>query len=224
MSNFQKNYVNNLSNYFGSKYADDLRLFQTINRFLNFNNHKIIEKGSKLLDLGSGTGSFVKVCEENKIKSIGLDFASNNLNFDKDKLPLQDNTFEFITMINLIEHLRDHKNIITEIKRVAKNNATLIICTPNFKYAYKNFYDDPTHCSPFTNVSLSKFLENHGFTYINIAPFLVDKSDFFWKFKYKFKLASLLPFTNHERIGSNLIPKFLRGKSTSMICTSLITK
>ena len=224
MNYFHKNYVKNLNNYFGSKYNDDERLFRTINRFLNFNKKKKIEENDKLLDLGCGTGSFVDVCKKNKVKSVGLDLAKDNLNFNRDKLPLKDNEFNFITMINLIEHLRDRENIISEIKRVAKNNATLIICTPNFKYAYKNFYDDPTHCSPFTNVSLSKFLQNYGFSFIDIAPFLVDKSDFFWKFKYKFKLASLLPFTNHEKINSFLIPKFLRGKSTSMICASLITK
>ena len=184
----------------------------------------MINENDRLLDLGSGTGSFVKVCSKYKVSSVGLDLAKDNLNFENDKLPLKDNEFDFITMINLIEHIKDQKNLITEIKRVAKNNAILIICTPNFKYAYKNFYDDPTHCSPFTNVSLKQFLNNHGFSSINIAPFLVDKSDFFWKFKYNFRLASLLPFTNHESINNFFIPKFLRGKSTSMICTSLITK
>ena len=224
MNDFQKNYVNNLNNYFGSKYIDDERLFRTVNRFLNFNKKKKIEENDKLLDLGSGTGSFVKVCTKYKINSVGLDLAKDDIDFDNDKLPLKDNEFDYITMINLIEHLKNPKNLVTEIRRVAKNNAILIICTPNFKYAYENFYDDPTHCSPFTNISLKHFLKNHDFKTINIAPFLVDKSEFFWKFKYSFKLASLLPFTNHESTNNIFIPKFLRGKSTSMICISSIAK
>ena len=109
MNNFQKNYVNNLNNYFGSKYNDDERLFRTVNRFLNFSKKKKIEENDKLLDLGSGTGSLVKVCTKYKINSIGLDLAKDNINFDNDKLPLNDNEFDYITMINLIEHLKIQK-------------------------------------------------------------------------------------------------------------------
>ena len=111
MNNFQKNYVSNLKNYFGSKYNDDERMFRTMNRFLNFNKKKMINENDRLLDLGSGTGSFVKVCSKYKVSSVGLDLAKDNLNFENDKLPLKDNEFDFITMINLIEHIKDQKNL-----------------------------------------------------------------------------------------------------------------
>ena len=99
-----------------------------------------------------------------------------------------------------------------------------MICTPNFKYCYKTFYDDPTHVSPFTEISLRKFLKNYGMKKINIGPMVVDKSEIFWKIKFNFFLTSILPFTNHSFNGSKLIPNFLRGKSTSLISVSVIKK
>ena len=92
----------------------------------------------------------------------------------------------------------------------------------NYNSTWKKFYDDPTHVTPFTNKSIKEFLKLYDFYEISNVPFLVDKSLFFWKNKFKYLLASLLPFTHHEHLDSILIPKFLRGKSTSMISVSKI--
>ena len=79
------------------------------------------------LDLGSGKGTFVEVCKSNGVQSFGLDGAKDKINFEVDKLNFDNNSFDFITMINLIEHLKDTKNLIDEVKRVAKDNCTLEI-------------------------------------------------------------------------------------------------
>ena len=54
MNDFQKNYVNNLNNYFGSKYIDDERLFRTVNRFLKGFFIKGFDLFESLLGLVSG--------------------------------------------------------------------------------------------------------------------------------------------------------------------------
>lgn len=224
MNEFQNKYVENIKPYFNTKLEDDKRLFNTINRFLRFHNFNEMRDNDNLLDLGSGKGTFIKICKNNGLKALGLDTAKDNINFEKDKLPFEDNSFNFISMIAVIEHLKNKEIIMNEIKRVSKKDASLIITTPNFKYCYKTFYNDPTHVSPFTEISLKKFLINYGMRKVNIGPHLVNKSDFFWKNKLGFFLASILPFTNHEFKNSKLIPNFLRGKSTSIISVSKIEK
>ena len=224
MSEFHKKYVKNIKSYFETKDKDSERLFVTINKFLDFSKLKQLSKNCKLLDLGSGSGSFVNICKHNGILAKGLDAGTNNINFENDKISEPDRSYDFITMINIIEHLNNHKNIMSEIKRILKVDGYLIIMTPNFKYCYKKFYDVPTHVTPFTNKSINEFLKLHDFKEISNVPFLVNKSLFFWKSKFKYFLASLLPFTHHEYLGSILIPKFLRGKSTSMISVSRIKK
>ena len=222
MSEFHKKYVDNIKPYFATKDQDDERLLNTINKFLKFNNLKKIEKDTKLLDLGSGPGSFVNVCKKKGVFAKGLDAGNNNINLEIDKINENDKSYDFISMINLIEHLKTHKNVMNDIKRLLKDDGLLLIMTPNFKYCYKKFYDDPTHVTPFTNKSIKEFLKLYDFYEISNVPFLVDKSLFFWKNKFKYLLASLLPFTHHEHLDSILIPKFLRGKSTSMISVSKI--
>ena len=64
MSEFHKKYIKNIKPYFESKDEDDKRLLNTINKFLKFNKLKEIRSGSNLLDLGSGTGSFVNICQK----------------------------------------------------------------------------------------------------------------------------------------------------------------
>lgn len=222
MSEFHKKYIKNIKPYFESKDEDDKRLLNTINKFLKFNKLKEIGRGSNLLDLGSGTGSFVNICQEKGVIANGIDAGTNGLNLEVEKINFSDKSYDFITMINLIEHLRNHKNIMAEIYRLLKDDGLLIILTPNFKYCYKTFYDDPTHVSPFTNNSLKKILNYYNFNEISNVPFLVNKSNFFWRNRFKYLLASWLPFTNHVLKDSIFIPNFLRGKSTSMISVSNI--
>ena len=41
--------------------------------------------------------------------------------------------------------------------------------TPNFKYGYDDFYDDPTHVKPYTDTSIQKLLEMFEFKKLGVA-------------------------------------------------------
>ena len=82
MSEFHKKYVDNIKPYFATKDQDDERLLNTINKFLKFNNLKKIEKDTKLLDLGSGPGSFVNVCKKKGVFAKGWEAGINNFKLD----------------------------------------------------------------------------------------------------------------------------------------------
>jgi SAM-dependent methyltransferase len=57
--------------------------------------------------------------------------------------PLEDNTFEFVRLWSVLEHLRDVVAVVNEVYRVSKPGATVIIGTPHFSSV--NAYTDPTH-------------------------------------------------------------------------------
>ena len=214
---FVKKYVENIPVYFEDKKKDNLRIYNTYNRLLKFLKCPLISKNKKLLDLGSGDGSFVDACKDNSVDAFALDAYSHKIDFELDKIPFESNQFDFITLTSVIEHIKNPKNLLIEIRRVLKKDGHLIITTPNFKYSYKIFFDDPTHVKPYTNTSIVKILNYYGFEVVKTVPFLVNKATWFWKMPFSFFFASILPFKNHDFKNIFFIPKFLRGKSTAMI-------
>ena len=87
---------------------------------MNFIILKIKDK-NKILDIGSGKGTFVEVCKKRGIIAHGIDGAKkNNINFEKDKLPFENNSFDFISMIAVIEHIQNKEILMNEIKRFLK--------------------------------------------------------------------------------------------------------
>lgn len=104
---------------------------------------ELLNGGSgKLLDLGcsDGTTTYNISRVSPKLKVTGLDlykeaidFAKTkyeNINFifaDAHKLPFKSGTFNYVTAIEILEHLQNPDEALKEIKRVLKPNGTLII-------------------------------------------------------------------------------------------------
>lgn len=211
-----KKYVDGIATYFDTKKEDNKRLLTTYNKLLNFLKCKQILEGKNLLDLGSGEGSFVSVCKDLNINAYAMDAYTQKINFEIDNLPYDSNYFDFITLTSLIEHIANPKIILKEIHRILKPEGIVIITTPNFRYCYDIFYDDPTHVKPYTKKSIERLLSFYDLEIIKTVPFLVNKSTIFWKIPFSFKIASLLPLKNHELKSIFFIPSFLKGKSTAM--------
>ena len=49
-------------------------------------------------------------------------------------------------------------------------NGTLTILQPNYAYAYREYFDDYTHISVWSHVSLADFLEANGFEVVEQYP------------------------------------------------------
>ncbi|MBK9292990.1 MAG: class I SAM-dependent methyltransferase [Oligoflexia bacterium] len=171
-----------------------------------------IPDGSSVLDLGCGPGSFLYVLSKQKknINATGADLASTqiefakktvtssnsntinfkNVDFNKAYLPFEDSSFDYITCIEVIEHIHPHLALktLSEAKRLLKPNGKIIVTTPNYRsmwpvieYALEKLspvkYHEQ-HISKFTPNALAKFLEAAGFNLLNInslfvlAPFL----------------------------------------------------
>ena len=153
---------------------------------------------------------------------MGVDISeidgASGIDFEKDKLPYESQSYNVVIFTAIIEHLYNPNLILSEINEL-KNDGLLITITPNINYAIKNFYNDPTHVHPYNPISLKKVMEMNKFRNNNVYPWLVNKSDNYWKIPFKFFIASKIPFKNHT-FKSIPIPQFLRGKSTSMISIS----
>jgi 2-polyprenyl-3-methyl-5-hydroxy-6-metoxy-1,4-benzoquinol methylase len=192
------------------------RTLEIINKLLKFNNLQIIQSEKTFLDIGCGDGSLVDYLNTKGINASGCDI--NDLNFEKDFFPYKDASFDYILMYSVIEHINNTEHLMSEIRRMLKHSGILIIITPNFKYCFNTFYDDPTHIKPFTNIGLENILKIYDFKNILVKPWTANHLNFIWKLKFCFfYCAYLLPFRNDKKY---FIPKFLKGKSSTMISVS----
>tara|TARA_B100001057_G_scaffold463786_1_gene518337 strand:- start:411 stop:1073 length:663 start_codon:yes stop_codon:yes gene_type:complete len=196
-----------------SKHAMSINI---INKLLTFNKLEVIDKTKTILDVGCGDGSLVKYLNNHGVAATGCDIK--DLNFEKDFFPYKDESFDYILLYSVIEHVHNTEHLILEIRRMLKISGVLIIITPNFRYCFNNFYDDPTHVKPFTNKGLENILKIYDFKNILVKPWTSNCLNFIWNLNFCFfYCAHLLPFRNDIKY---FIPKFLKGKSSTMISVS----
>lgn len=124
-----------------------------------------------VLDIGAGTGDFLKVCKNNNWTVLGVEPNLNARNiaakkevFLYENLEAITNTkFDVITLWHVLEHVADLPNYIQQLKKLLKPNGRLIIAVPNYKSYdaahYKNFwaaYDVPRHLWHFSQTAIQK--------------------------------------------------------------------
>lgn len=105
----------------------------------------IDSKNSVILDIGCGPGVMSSLLPDSAF-CIGIDISRDQIKFakkstnrcfvvgDSKNLPFNENTFDYVTLIEVIEHL-DKDNtveILSEINRLLKKDGSLIITTPNY--------------------------------------------------------------------------------------------
>ena len=147
----------------------------------NYFRGTIIKQKQKLLDVGSGSGQFLYEMKQFGFNAQGVEPSSFNKQSSKEhKINVKNtdlisakfpsNSFDVITMNQVLEHTSNPSEVINEIYRILKNNGTLIISVPNYNsFAHRvfkeNWYqlDIPRHLFHFTDKILAKELEKKGF-------------------------------------------------------------
>lgn len=163
-------------------------------RIINLNrfNRKVLRKlkkygsGNNLLDVGCAAGFFLHDAREKNWNVKGVDIAKSVVYFAKNELDLdvlygrltdkqfEPNSFDAITMFDLVEHLYSPLDELKEIYRLLKTGGVLCIFTPNINsikriilrgkwYAFKprehNYFFSPS--------TLTRMLETVGFNLID---------------------------------------------------------
>jgi SAM-dependent methyltransferase len=90
--------------------------------------------------------------------------SATNLSF------LESGTMDSVFASNLFEHLTREElgATLDEVLRVLKPGGRLAIVQPNFRFAYKNYFDDYTHISVWTHISLADYLSSKSWEIVAI--------------------------------------------------------
>ena len=163
-----------------------------------------LKKEMKLLEPGCGRGEHLRIFKELGLDVYGMDVSKEAKNFSKDlnisicdlnseKLPYANNTFDVVYSKSFLEHLVEPTFFLKEAHRVLKPGGLLLSMVPDWESQYKKFYDDYTHKSPFTIVSLKNIKLVHGFT--NVKVFKFRQLPIVWRYPYlNFFCKAISPF------------------------------
>ena len=80
--------------------------------------------------------------------------------------------FDVVLASNLLEHFDTDTAaaIAGQVRDVLRPGGRFIVIQPNFRHAYRQYFDDFTHRSVFTDVSLPNMLRAQGFTMEHVQP------------------------------------------------------
>jgi SAM-dependent methyltransferase len=142
---------------------------------------QFIPESGSILELGAGYCNFInKIKAKNKtaidlwpgfkkyankeIKTISRDLSKG--------LGNPDSKFDVVFASNFFEHIERKRTekLLLECKNVLKPNGKIILIQPNFKYSFKNYFDDYTHREIYTDISLSGLLAHLGFSICHVEP------------------------------------------------------
>lgn len=108
-----------------------------------------LKHGGLFLDIGCGNASQTEYFAQDVIHAIGLDLQFSRLpgfrddlkkrniqniiltGGDAECLPFKDATFAYVTCFEVLEHVRDQVQVLSEIRRVLKPEGVVFLSVPN---------------------------------------------------------------------------------------------
>ncbi len=166
---------------------------------------RFVDPARPVLDLGCGYGDFLR--HVRATRRVGLDmnpsfapFIPPGVEFrvgDAGELTsFDDAEFGTVFASNVLEHLErdDIPAVLAQVRRVLAGGGRLILVQPNFRLQPRRYFDDYTHRTIFTDVSLADLVAVNGFDIEHSEP-------------------RFLPLTMRSRIawGHRLTPLYLRS-------------
>jgi len=153
-------------------------LWQSLWRFYFCN---LISADDCVLDLGCGYGDFINsVVARRRIAVDSWELFPQYLNADvewtiasvMDLDFIENSSIDFVFASNLFEHFSktDCARMLKILRKKLTLRGTLNILQPNYRYAYRQYFDDYTHISIFSHVSLADFLRANEFHVFEIRP------------------------------------------------------
>jgi ubiquinone/menaquinone biosynthesis C-methylase UbiE len=101
---------------------------------------KLLSPESTIVDIGCGRkAKFLRSLSSNVKKAYGIDpdvretIVDGNLqimNGNAEAIPLPDHSVDVVTMVDVVEHLRDPERVFGECKRILKHGGSLISIAP----------------------------------------------------------------------------------------------
>jgi SAM-dependent methyltransferase len=200
---YYQNFAENL--HIKEKNLSEVEISAVQNEFEEYRNNFILnfiskKEKIKLLEIGSGKGSFAKKCRERKnIEYFGIEPEKKLYNSLKEKkynikqtfvppIPFETEIFDIVCHFHVLEHMENSRQafqFISECSRTLKKQGTLILRCPNILSWGMDFWDvDYTHSFPTSPTRVRQLLYDCNFKIIHFEELSFLKPRHFGKFRY----------------------------------------
>lgn len=173
------------------------RLYLTVRKFTleqkckTVKEHTGLQTGT-LLDVGAGTGAFIKKMQQKNWNVTGIEPNNDARNVAKQNfdLKLQPNdalnalpkhSFDAITLWHVLEHVHDLHGYMDILKSLLKPGGVLFIAVPNYQSLDAEIYgltwaayDVPRHLYHFSPQSVKALVQRHGLKITAQKPMWFD--------------------------------------------------
>lgn len=183
--------------YFNSRFQFDERREVLWKALCDFYFSALVPPGGHVLELGAGYCHFINNVRAGRKTAIdvspvaaahaapGVEVHTGSVT-DLEFLP--DASVDLAFASNLFEHLSqaDFALCLAGLRRKLRPGGQLVILQPNYRRAYREYFDDYTHISVYSDVSLGDFLRAHGYRVLECRPGFLP-----------FSVISRLPVNRH---------------------------
>ena len=149
---------------------------------------RVTDRRPRILDVGCGTGANLLMLSKYG-DAEGVDISEDALAFCRERgldkvklgageeLPYDDDTFDLITALDVVEHMDDDLAGLREMRRVLRPGGRVLLFVPTFMFLWGVQDDVSNHRRRYRLPELRRVLEEAGFeiertTYANITFFL----------------------------------------------------
>lgn len=167
--------------YHETRLPHDIRRDTVWQALWNHYFRRIVPADGCVLDLGCGYGEFINNVTARR--RIGLDVwdgirthlapgVEPVISSVTDLSAIEDGTVDFAFASNLFEHIPQETlvAVLAQLRAKLTARGTLTMLQPNYRFAFREYFDDYTHVAIYSHISLADLLCANGWEILEVRP------------------------------------------------------
>ncbi len=169
------------------------KVYQSVKQYMLSKKVRLLfqykRKLRSVLDIGAGTGDFVKLLKSVNVTATGVEpsesarkrAAEKGVKLEDSIRTVEDLTFDAITMWHVLEHVPEPRAHLKKCFEMLNTDGLLVIAVPNYKSfdaqyygSYWAAYDVPRHLWHFNQEGMKQLLQESGFQMRAVKPMPFD--------------------------------------------------